>query len=215
MWDIILNFCKRCVFSDYIVGDSSIGDYHCDLLWNKNNKETPRIALTMNIAINTEEKHAGTYSLMTRLLLQGTKKYNNEEISSEEKWTEQQCYIVAFLLTLKYTDLLFYTELMSGNYSRHITKVKDEVSKISNNYSKLLNHKIDEKHTYSSILSKLNLYLEHEYIDINKAYGTFWNYENEDNEFTRKQQRARDMHHYIPQVEPDKTFKENIEKLIN
>jgi len=143
------------------------------------------------------------------------KKYNNEEISSEEKWTEQQCYIVAFLLTLKYTDLLFYTELMSGNYSRHITKVKDEVSKISNNYSKLLNHKIDEKHTYSSILSKLNLYLEHEYIDINKAYGTFWNYENEDNEFTRKQQRARDMHHYIPQVEPDKTFKENIEKLIN
>ena len=47
----------------------------------KNNKETPRIALTMNIAINTEEKHAGTYSLMTRLLLQGTKKYNNEELA--------------------------------------------------------------------------------------------------------------------------------------
>ena len=47
------------------------------------------------------------------------------------------------------------------------------------------------------------------------VYGTFWTYEHDDNDFTRKQQRARDMHHYIPQVEPDKTFKENIQKIIN
>jgi len=141
--------------------------------------------------------------------------YNTEETSADEKWTEQQCYIVTFLLILKYTDLLFYTELMNGNYNRYITKIKDEISKTSNNYSKLLKHKIDEKHTYSSFLSKLDLYLEEEYIDVGKAYGTFWTYEHDDNDFTRKQQRAKDMHHYIPQVEPDKTFKENIQKIIN
>lgn len=104
---------------------------------------------------------------------------------------------------------------MNGNYSRYITKVKDEISKTSNNYSKLLKHKIDEKHTYSSLLSKLDLYLEHEYIDINKAYGTFLGFEDENSKFASKQQRARDMHQYIPQVEPNKTFKENIEKIIN
>ena len=104
---------------------------------------------------------------------------------------------------------------MNGNYNRYITKIKDEISKTSNNYSKLLKHKIDEKHTYSSFLSKLDLYLDEEYIDVGKAYGTFWTYEHDDNDFTRKQQRARDMHHYIPQVEPDKTFKENIQKIIN
>ncbi|MCD8378021.1 MAG: insulinase family protein [Candidatus Gastranaerophilales bacterium] len=47
----------------------------------KYNSETPRMALTMNMSINDEEKSAGTYSLMTRLLLQGTKKYNNEELA--------------------------------------------------------------------------------------------------------------------------------------
>ena len=44
----------------------------------RKNPETPRIALTMNFSINDEEKFAGTYSLMARLLLQGTKKYNSE-----------------------------------------------------------------------------------------------------------------------------------------
>ena len=47
----------------------------------KKNNETPRIALTMNISINNEERIAGVYSLMTRLLLQGTNKYNNEELA--------------------------------------------------------------------------------------------------------------------------------------
>ena len=47
----------------------------------KNNAETPRIALTLNMSINNAEKYAGTYSLMTRLLMQGTKKYNNEELA--------------------------------------------------------------------------------------------------------------------------------------
>lgn len=47
----------------------------------KQNKNTPRIAFTINIAINKSEKHAGTYSLMNRLLLQGTKKYSNTELA--------------------------------------------------------------------------------------------------------------------------------------
>ena len=47
----------------------------------KQNKNTPRIAFTINIAINKQEKHSGTYSLMNRLLLQGTKKYSNTELA--------------------------------------------------------------------------------------------------------------------------------------
>ncbi len=47
----------------------------------KQNKNTPRIAFTINIAINKPEKLAGTYSLMNRLLLQGTKKYSNTELA--------------------------------------------------------------------------------------------------------------------------------------
>ena len=37
----------------------------------------------MNFSINEPEKIAGVYSLMARLLLQGTKKYNSEELANE------------------------------------------------------------------------------------------------------------------------------------
>jgi len=47
----------------------------------KQNKNTPRMAFTLNVAINKPEKNAGTYSLMNRLLLQGTSKYSNLELA--------------------------------------------------------------------------------------------------------------------------------------
>ena len=48
----------------------------------KQNKNTPRVALTLNISINEEEKFAGEYSLMNRLLLKGTQKYTSEELAN-------------------------------------------------------------------------------------------------------------------------------------
>lgn len=47
----------------------------------KENPNTPRMAFSFNVAINNPEKLSGTYSLMNRLLLQGTKKYNNLELA--------------------------------------------------------------------------------------------------------------------------------------
>ena len=48
----------------------------------KQNKNTPRVALTLNISIDREEKFAGEYSLMNRLLLKGTTNYSSEELAS-------------------------------------------------------------------------------------------------------------------------------------
>ncbi len=47
----------------------------------KTNKNTPRIAFSLNFSINKPEKISGEYLLMTRLLLKGTKKYSSEELS--------------------------------------------------------------------------------------------------------------------------------------
>lgn len=49
----------------------------------KQNKNTPRMALCLNFSINQAEEIAGTYTLMARLLLQGTKKYNSEQLANE------------------------------------------------------------------------------------------------------------------------------------
>ena len=48
----------------------------------KQNKNTPRVALTLNLSISKPEKFSGEYSLMNRLLLKGTKKYSSEELST-------------------------------------------------------------------------------------------------------------------------------------
>lgn len=48
----------------------------------KQNKNTPRVALTLNLSIIEPEKISGEYSLMNRLLLKGTKKYSSEELST-------------------------------------------------------------------------------------------------------------------------------------
>ena len=48
----------------------------------KQNKNTPRVALTINFSITTPEKYAGEYSLMNRLLLKGTSKHSAEELSA-------------------------------------------------------------------------------------------------------------------------------------
>jgi len=48
----------------------------------KENKNTPRAALTLNMSISKPEKHAGEYSIMNRLLLKGTKTYSSEELST-------------------------------------------------------------------------------------------------------------------------------------
>ena len=49
----------------------------------KQNKNTPRMALCLNFSINQPEQIAGIYTLMARLLLQGTKKYNSEQLANE------------------------------------------------------------------------------------------------------------------------------------
>ncbi len=49
----------------------------------KQNKNTPRIAVCLNISINKPEVKPGVYSLMSRLLLQGTKNYTSEQLANE------------------------------------------------------------------------------------------------------------------------------------
>lgn len=49
----------------------------------KQNKNTPRIGMSLNVAINKPEKMAGIYSIMNRLLLQGTKTRSAEQLANE------------------------------------------------------------------------------------------------------------------------------------
>ncbi|MBR6301339.1 insulinase family protein [bacterium] len=49
----------------------------------KTNPNTPRMAVCLNFLINKAEVKPGVYSLMARLLLQGTKTFNSEQLANE------------------------------------------------------------------------------------------------------------------------------------
>lgn len=49
----------------------------------RQNKNTPRVGFSFNFSINNAEKLSGTYCLMSRLLLQGTKNRTSEQLAKE------------------------------------------------------------------------------------------------------------------------------------
>jgi zinc protease len=49
----------------------------------RQNKNTPRVGFSFNFSINDAEKLAGTYCLISRLLLQGTKTRSSEQLAKE------------------------------------------------------------------------------------------------------------------------------------
>lgn len=73
----------------------------------KKNENTPRFALCLDFLINTAEKKPGIYSLMSRLLLQGTKNYNSEELANEfEKFAiDFSCDLFPNYLRIKFVCL--------------------------------------------------------------------------------------------------------------
>lgn len=73
----------------------------------KKNENTPRMALCFNLSVNNPEKLPGVYSLAARLLLQGTKKYNSEQLANEfEKYAiDLSCDMFPNFLRFKFVCL--------------------------------------------------------------------------------------------------------------
>ena len=61
-------------------------------LITKINKKTPRIAFTLYLKINEQEKYSGLYSLLNRLFFQGSKKYSSSELANILEENAIECY---------------------------------------------------------------------------------------------------------------------------
>lgn len=61
-------------------------------LITKINKKTPRIAFTLYLKINEQEKYSGLYSLLNRLFFQGSKKYSSIELANILEENAIECY---------------------------------------------------------------------------------------------------------------------------
>lgn len=144
----------------------------------KQNKNTPRVALTLNISINNEEKYAGEYSLMNRLLLKGTSKYTSEELATIldenaiELFTEMKSDYLRFRFTCLNEDFEKALSLMSNiilestfeEFDKEVSKLKGELLaeldsakvKVSDLFTKTIYKNHYYGHSYTAILDDVD-----------------------------------------------------------
>lgn len=156
----------------------------------KQNKNTPRVALTLNFSISNPEKYAGEYSLMNRLLLKGTNSRTSEEISNIldenaiELSTEMKCDYLKFKFVCLNEDfelaLLILSDIIQNptfkEFDKEKTKLKGELTaeldsarvKISDLFTKTLYKNHYYGHSYTVALDEVDKVTQE---DVKKSYS--------------------------------------------
>lgn len=157
----------------------------------KQNKNTPRVGLSFNFAINTGEKLPGVYCLVARLLLQGTKNRTSEQLANEldQNAIELNCDMkqdyLRFRIVCLNEDLTLATEIMSDviknstfeEFEKEKEKMHGEITaeldssktKALDNYYKTIYANHFYGHTYTTILESLDKITKQ---DVIEAYNS-------------------------------------------
>ena len=160
----------------------------------KQNKNTPRIAFSMNFSILEPEKQAGEYLLMNRLLLKGTKQYSSEELSNIldenaiDLYTEMKHDYLRFRFVALNEDfelaLLIISDIILNStfeeFEKEKTKLKGELLaeldsakvKVSDLFTKTIYKNHFYGHSYTTVLENIdNVTLD----DVKSAYANILN----------------------------------------
>lgn len=155
----------------------------------KQNKNTPRVGLSFNLAINDAEKVPGVYCLMSRLLLQGTKNRSSEQLAQEldenaiEFCADMKQDYLRFRFVCLNEDFEHATQLMSDiiknstfeEFDKEKIKMQGEITaeldsnktQASDNYYKTLFDGHFYGHTYTKMLESLDKITKE---DVESAY---------------------------------------------
>lgn len=157
----------------------------------KQNKNTPRVGVSFNFSINESENLAGTYCLMGRLLLQGTKTRTSEQLAKEldENAIEFSCDMKQDYLRFRFVclneDFALATEIMADiiknstfeEFDKERTKMQGEITaeldsaktKALDNYYKTIFDGHFYGHTYTKMLESLDKITKEDVINGYKA----------------------------------------------
>lgn len=144
----------------------------------KQNKNTPRIALSLNLSINEGEKLPGIYCLMSRLMLQGTKNRTSEKLAQEldENAIDLSCDMKQDYLRFRFIclneDFTLATEILGDiiknstfkEFEKEKIKLQGEITaeldsaktKALDNYYKTIFEGHFYGHTYTTILKNID-----------------------------------------------------------
>lgn len=155
----------------------------------RQNKNTPRVGFSFNFSINDAENLAGTYCLMSRLLLQGTKNRTSEQLAQEldENAIEFNCDMKQDYLRFRFVclneDFQKAIEITSDiiknstfeEFEKEKIKMQGEITaeldsaktKALDNYYKTIYADHFYGHTYTEMLKVLDAITQE---DVIKAY---------------------------------------------
>jgi len=144
----------------------------------RQNKNTPRVGVSFNFSINNPEETPGTYCLMSRLLMQGTKNRSSQQLAEEldENAIEFCCDMKQDYLRFRFVclneDFTLATEIMSDiiknstfeEFEKEKIKMQGEITaeldsaktKAFDNYYKTLFDGHFYGHTYTKMLENLD-----------------------------------------------------------
>ncbi len=144
----------------------------------KVNKNTPRIALSLNFSIINPEKNAGEYLLMNRLLMKGTQKYSSEELSTVldenaiELYTEMKYDYLRFRFVALNEDFEYALSILSDvilnstfeEFEKEREKLKGEIMaeldsakvKVSDLFTKTIYKNHFYGHSYTEVLDAID-----------------------------------------------------------
>ena len=144
----------------------------------KQNKNTPRVALSLNFSITQSEKFAGEYLLMNRLLMKGTQKYSSEELAilldenAIDLYTEMKYDYLRFRFVALNEDfelaLSILSEIIKNStfeeFEKEKEKLKGEIlaeldsakAKVSDLFTKTIYKNHFYGHSYTVILEQID-----------------------------------------------------------
>lgn len=151
-------------------------------------KNTPRIALAFNVAINKEERIPGVNSVLCRLLQQGTKKYSSEELANVldenaiEFSTEMKQDYLSFRFVCLNEDFRLALDILDDvvknstfeEFDKEIVKMRGEYSaeldsnkaKVSDEFIKTVYDGHMYGYTYTKILENIDRITKQDVIDV-------------------------------------------------
>ena len=144
----------------------------------KENKNTPRLALCLYFKIEEQEKKAGLFSILNRLLMQGTQKRTAEELAMELDENAIECYsemkhdFIRFKVLCLNEDIEKALEILEDivknstmeDFSKEIVKMKGEIeaeldspkSRAADAFYKTLFDGLCYGHTYTKTLEAVD-----------------------------------------------------------
>lgn len=153
----------------------------------KENKNTPRMALCLYLKIEEQEKKAGLYSILNRLLMQGTTNRSAEELAMELDENAIECYsemkhdFVRFKVICLNEDIEKALSILEDvvknstmkDFSKEVVKMKGEIeaeldspkSRAADAFYKTIFDGLSYGHTYTKTLEAADSITEAEVIE--------------------------------------------------